>query len=107
MTRPRVVNGVGEIGHNVASNVRRLRAGQGMSTTKLSKALGDHGRPITATGITRIEWGNRAIDVDDLVALARVFNVEPAILLCPAPVCATCRNEPPAGFKCRVCGAEG
>jgi transcriptional regulator with XRE-family HTH domain len=107
MVRVRVVNGVGEIGRNVANNVRRLRSGQGLSTARLAEVVGEHGRPMHDSAITRIEHCNRAVDVDDLVALASALGVSPADLLSSAPVCATCANVPPPGFACRACGAEG
>lgn len=39
------------------------------------------GRPIAASGITKIEQGTRRVDVDDLVALALAFDVSPNRLL--------------------------
>lgn len=54
-----------------------------MSTTELSKRLGDLGRPIQPTGITKIEKGERKVDADDLAALALVFRVNVSALLLP------------------------
>lgn len=67
----------------VAANVRRLRTEQQLSTYELARLLGDAGWPIGAGGITRIEAGERRVDVDDLVALAVVFGVSPNLLLLP------------------------
>ncbi len=67
----------------VAANVRRLRTEQQISTYELAKLLADAGWPIGAGGITRIEQGERRVDVDDLVALALVFGVSPNVLLMP------------------------
>ena len=97
---------IGSVGRAVAANVRHLRTAQGISTARLSKMLGEHGRPIQATGITRIEGLYRAVDADDLVALADIFGVSPAEMLTPFR-CKACNGEPPAGFSCRICGADG
>lgn len=55
-----------------------------MSTRQLSEELQRRGRPIPPTGITRIEKGRRAVDVDDLMTLAVVLRVSPLTLLLPA-----------------------
>lgn len=72
---------VGPVGRNVAENLSRLRAVRGLSTRQLSARLGDLGRKIPASGITRMELGARRIDVDDLVALAAALEVEPTQLM--------------------------
>lgn len=50
------------------------------------------GRPIPATGITRIENGARTVDVDDLFTLAVVLKVSPLSLLLP-PVAGKVETE--------------
>ncbi|MDG9706507.1 helix-turn-helix domain-containing protein, partial [Streptomyces sp. DH37] len=50
---------------------------------QLSGELERNGRYIPASGITRMEKGDRQVTADDLVALAAVFNVSPAALLLP------------------------
>jgi transcriptional regulator with XRE-family HTH domain len=67
----------------VAANLARLRQERGLSTTRLAAALEELGQLIPATGITRIEKGQRRVDSDDLVALAVALNVSPAALLLP------------------------
>jgi hypothetical protein len=42
------------------------------------------GQPVPASGITRIEKGDRRVDVDDLIAFALALNVSPNALLLPA-----------------------
>jgi transcriptional regulator with XRE-family HTH domain len=54
-----------------------------LSTTRLSAALKEIGHSIPATGITRIEKGQRRVDVDDLAALAIALKVSPTALLLP------------------------
>lgn len=55
-----------------------------MSTRELSRHLGDVGRPVVATGITKIEAGTRRVDADDLVALAITLGTTPTRLLLPS-----------------------
>jgi transcriptional regulator with XRE-family HTH domain len=76
-------NRVEATGRHVAANLKRLRVVRGMSTTDLARELEAKGRPIAATGITRIEAGQRAVDVDDLLTLALVLRVPPSALLFP------------------------
>ena len=59
----------------VASNVRRLRQHEGLTLEQLSAMLGDLGRPLGVTTLSKIELGQRGIDVDDLVALGLALNV--------------------------------
>ncbi|NUP17095.1 MAG: helix-turn-helix transcriptional regulator [Streptomyces sp.] len=73
----------GPTGMTVAANLGRLRRARQMTTRQLSTALERHGRPIPASGITRMEKGERQVTADDLVALAVIFGVSPAALLLP------------------------
>lgn len=72
---------LGATGEQVRENVRRLRGG--MQLKELSERLTAVGRPIPPLGLRRIELGERRVDVDDLVALAVVFDVPPLVLLLP------------------------
>lgn len=67
----------------VARNVARLRNARGYSTARLSKLLEEAGRPITASSITKLELGQRKVDIDDLMTLAVVLRVSPTALLMP------------------------
>ncbi|MFD7443914.1 helix-turn-helix domain-containing protein [Streptomyces sp. NPDC059909] len=74
---------VGPTGRTVASNLERLRKRTGVTTRQLSAALEKAGRLIPASGITRMEKGERVVTADDLAALASVFGVSPSSLLLP------------------------
>ena len=74
---------LGPTGRFVAGNLAKIRTAQGISTTDLSRRLRTAGRPIPATGITKIEKGGRRVDVDDLVALAVALGVNTNALLFP------------------------
>lgn len=74
---------VGPTGKTVAANIARLRERRGLTTRQLSAALERAGRSIPASGITRMEKGERVVTSDELVALAAVFGVSPSALLLP------------------------
>jgi len=74
---------VGPTGRAVAANISRLRERRGMTTRQLSGALERAGRNIPASGITRMEKGERVVTTDELAALAIVFGVSPSALLLP------------------------
>lgn len=80
-TKKRAVNPTGPTGLQVAANVKRLRGG--MQYKELAERLKAIGRPIATLGLRRIESGERKVDVDDLMALAIVFDVSPLTLLLP------------------------
>ncbi|MGW6915566.1 helix-turn-helix domain-containing protein [Kitasatospora sp. NPDC054939] len=67
----------------VAANVRRVRERRGLSTYQLARLLLDAGRAITPSAISKLERGDRRVDVDDLMALAAVLGVSPSSLLLP------------------------
>ncbi|MFF8963531.1 helix-turn-helix domain-containing protein [Streptomyces globisporus] len=72
---------IGATTRHVGHTVRDLRERQGISTTVLAERLTALGRRIAQSGVTRLEAGQRRIDVDDLTALAAVLGVRPASLL--------------------------
>jgi transcriptional regulator with XRE-family HTH domain len=74
---------VGPTGKTVADNLARLRKVRGYSTRQLAAELERKGRSISASGITRMEKGDRVVTADDLVAFAAVFGVSPSALLMP------------------------
>lgn len=74
---------VGPTGRTVAENLVRLRERRGLTTRQLSGMLERAGRPIPASGITRMEQAKRGVTTDELVALAAALNVSPAALLLP------------------------
>ena len=65
----------------MAANLRRMRRERELTTAALSQRLAEIGHPIAATGITKIEMGDRRVDVDDLVALAAALDTTPNQLL--------------------------
>lgn len=66
----------------VASNMAALRtAGQPMRQSDVAERLAELGRPMGASALSKMEQGDRRIDVDDLVALALALRVSPLRLL--------------------------
>src|SRR4051794_18703182 len=73
---------LGPVGVRVAENVKMLREyARRLSVRDLSARLGELGRPLLPSGITKIEHGERRVDADDLVALALALGVTPNRLL--------------------------
>lgn len=103
--RPRRANTIGPVGNQLRANLVRIRQSRSLSTTALALEMTAHGRPMHATGVTKIEKGDRRVDVDDLAVLAKALHVSVAQLLEPPANCDTCRGTPPIGFICSACGA--
>ncbi len=61
--------------------MRALREAAGLSLEGLSEAMDRAGRPILPSGLSKIEQGDRRVDVDDLAALAVALGVNPSRLL--------------------------
>jgi transcriptional regulator with XRE-family HTH domain len=73
------------IGRRIGHTVRRLRHNRGLDLRRLAERLAEEGRPISLAQLSKLELGQRRVDVDDLVALAVVLNVTPSQLLMPEP----------------------
>jgi transcriptional regulator with XRE-family HTH domain len=72
---------LGPTGRTVKAQIRRIRERNGWSLQDLSDRLTEVGRPIVASGLSKIERGDRRVDVDDLVALAAALDTIPNDLL--------------------------
>jgi hypothetical protein len=74
-------NPLGPIGERLRQRVKELR---GRRTYKeLSDRLEELGRPIPPLGLSRLEAGERRVDVDDLVALSLAFEAHVLALILP------------------------
>lgn len=67
----------------VRRNIAALRRKRGFSLRELAARMKSAGRPLTATGIMRVESGARRVDCDDLMAFAIALEVTPIRLLLP------------------------
>lgn len=104
MSQGRQAIEIGPVGTEVAHNIAALRSRANMTLRALSAAMATAGRPIPVLGIRRMELKQRRVDVDDLTALAEVFEVSIKSLL-QGPTCSLCFDIPPAGFTCNACAA--
>lgn len=97
-----------EVSLAAIGRVRKLRQARGLSAQGLVDLVQAQGVPITRAVVANMESGRRAVmTVDELCALAEVLGSTPEGLLGSAPLCGTCRGEPPAGFSCLNCGESG
>lgn len=79
---------------HVAANIRAARQAIGMDLQTLSRALGAAGRKLSTSGISKVENGDRRVDVDDLTAIAYVLRTTPAHLLTPPEEATTLTGVP-------------
>jgi transcriptional regulator with XRE-family HTH domain len=95
----------------VGARTHALRTTRGWSIREMERQTEAAGKPVHYQTIGRIERNRSheqpavAVIVDDLIALAAAFGLNPQDLLA-APNCFACMDKPPAGFACRSCGAE-
>lgn len=76
-------NPLSPTGDTVRGNVLRYRTRLNLGYAELARRLEELGRPIPVLGLSRIERGERRVDVDDLMALAVALGVSPTSLLLP------------------------
>lgn len=67
----------------VAANVVRLRRVGGLTVRELSRRLETLGDKLLPSAVTKIEQGQRGVDVQDLVSLSLALGVHPPALLLP------------------------
>jgi len=72
------------IADRVSANLRDLRKARGLSLADVSERMNKLGRPLSLSGLSKVERGDRGVDVDDLVALALALDVTPSRLLLTA-----------------------
>lgn len=73
----------GPLANQVARSISRIREDRRITYAELSERLAAAGRTIPVLGLSRIERGDRRIDLDDLVAIANALRVPPIWLLFP------------------------
>ncbi|MFJ2004779.1 helix-turn-helix transcriptional regulator [Streptomyces chartreusis] len=97
------------ISAEVIARLRALRRIRKVSAQVLAERMTAAGYPIKRSVIANLESGRRAeVSVDHLVAAAEALGTTAeAILSGPMPTCPTCKGEPPTGFTCNTCGANG
>lgn len=90
----------------VVRHVTVRRNARGWTAEQLAQRLSAVGRAVPRTGLGVLSGqGVRRVDVDDLAALAKVFDVANPWDLTGPPACGACGGSPPPGFTCNGCGA--
>lgn len=90
-------NPAGITNTHVAANIRTARQAIGMDLRTLSDHIGAAGRKLSPSGISKLESGDRRVDVDDLTVIAYLLRTTPAALLTP-PEDATTLTGVPEGY---------
>lgn len=90
-------NPAGITNTHVAANIRAARQAIGMDLRTLSDRIGETGRKLSPSGISKLESGDRRVDVDDLTVIAYILRTTPAALLTP-PDAATTLTGVPDGY---------
>lgn len=84
----------GKMSVRVGMNVRRVRASKGLSIRQMVERLDAVGFQISVSGLSKLETGYRAINVDQLAHLADGLGVDPAALLAAEPQTPAVGTEP-------------
>jgi transcriptional regulator with XRE-family HTH domain len=74
---------VGPAGRVLAANIQRIRKRKKLTFAEVSARTEEIGQPIAVLGLRRIERGERRVDFDDLLCLARALRVAPVDLMVP------------------------
>jgi transcriptional regulator with XRE-family HTH domain len=67
----------------LSENLRRARSGIGMDLRTFADRIKATGRMMSAAALSKIENGDRRVDVDDLTVFAYILGTTPAALLTP------------------------
>ncbi|WP_432504309.1 helix-turn-helix domain-containing protein [Kineococcus arenarius] len=81
---PNISRDRGPTARRVAANVEAIRTARGMGLAELADRVTALGQPMSLGILSKLENGDRRVDVDDLVALALALDVTPSRLLLPA-----------------------
>lgn len=76
-------NPAGHTNEVVAANLRTVRQSSGVDLRELSARIKATGRVISPSALSKIENGDRRVDVDDLTVFAYALETTPAALLTP------------------------
>jgi len=94
----------------VIQKMRYLRMARGMSAQELERQMAEKaGIVMSRAVITNLEnQRRRDLSVDQLIGLSKVFDTPLDFLLGYSAIeCNRCKGEPPEGFGCLACGAQG
>jgi len=77
----RQVDALGPTGARVGRRIGELRRKRGLTLKDLAARLAELDKPILLSALSKLEKGQRRVDVDDLVALALALDVSPNSIL--------------------------
>jgi len=77
-------NPAGNTNAQVAANLRSARQAIGMDLRTFSERVKATGRAMSTSALSKIENGDRRVDVDDLTVFAYILQTTPASLLAPS-----------------------
>jgi transcriptional regulator with XRE-family HTH domain len=97
------------ITQQAVANLIRLRHERGISARDLSERLAMVNVDLSRAQIANLENQRRAdFTLTQVIGIARVFDVSIEWLITAhGPKCNQCLDEPPAGYRCLICNAEG
>lgn len=76
-------NAAGNTNAHVAANIRAARHAIGMDLRSFADKVKQAGRAMSPSALSKIENGDRRVDVDDLTVFAYILQTTPAALLTP------------------------
>jgi transcriptional regulator with XRE-family HTH domain len=76
-------NPAGNTTAHVAANLRAARQAIGMDLRTFADRIKEAGRAMSPSALSKIENGDRRVDVDDLTVFAYILGTTPAALLTP------------------------
>ncbi|MGI8614686.1 MAG: helix-turn-helix domain-containing protein [Nocardioidaceae bacterium] len=91
-------NPAGNTNAHLAANVRAARQAIGMDLRTFAERVKATGRTMSASALSKIENGDRRVDVDDLTVFAFILQTTPAELLTPADDAPVPAGVPDAQF---------
>lgn len=90
-------NPSGNTNAHVAANLRTARQAIGMDLRTFADRIKETGRAMSPSALSKIENGDRRVDVDDLTVFAYILRTTPAKLLTPSEGATTAPAGVPDG----------
>lgn len=72
---------IGPEGARFAASLHQQRVARDLTLRDIEERLAGIGRPIQVAALSKIERGQRRVDIDDLLALAEALEISPVVLL--------------------------
>lgn len=94
-----------EISDRIIKRITTLREARGWTQQQTADRFTEHGFPMHRANLDRMLKGRRTITVDEAMSVANAFGISLEDLI--TGECEVCDSQPPAGFQCKSCGAEG